>query len=320
MVLGIGNMSDDIQYKFYNSKRAIIIGCPFSGGQGRAGVEKGPYHVLEHGLEQQLESLRWDLAKTKELTFNAIPDDPDEGRLKRPRYVGEATKKVADEIGAAIDNGAFPLTVGGDHSLAIGTVSGVFSRYPDACLVWVDAHADINTPDCTPSGNIHGCPVSFVMGLADPIPPQFSWMKPLLKANRLAYIGLRDVDEGERAILKEHNIAAYSMHHVDKYGIGKVVEMALNRINPDGKSPIHLSFDIDALDPVYAPATGTPVRGGLTLREGCYICESLAETGNLVAMDIMECNPVLGADEYSVASTISSACSLVRCAMGETLL
>ncbi|KAK9371903.1 uncharacterized protein V1513DRAFT_454026 [Lipomyces chichibuensis] len=309
-----------VPYRFYDKKNVAILGCPFNGGQARVGVETGPLHVLEHGLEQQLQSLDWTITSCKNLTFTPPASDPDEGKLKRPRFVSESTHKVASEVADIIKSGSFPLTIGGDHSLAIGTVSGVFSQFPDACLIWIDAHADINTPASTPSGNIHGCPVSFVMGLADPCPPQFEWVKPLLKANKLAYIGLRDVDAGEREILKKHNIAAYSMHHVDKFGIGKVVEMALEKVNPDRSAPIHLSLDIDALDPQHAPATGTPVRGGLSLREACYICEALAETGNLAGMDIMECNPVLGIDERSVTSTISAACSLVRCAMGETLL
>ncbi|KAK9461753.1 uncharacterized protein V1516DRAFT_672864 [Lipomyces oligophaga] len=311
---------EGIFYKYHPDKRVQIISCPFSGGQARGGVELGPYHVLQHGLESQLADLDWKVSEPKTLTFEEPELDPDEGLLKRPLYVGLSTQKVASEITAALQSGAFPLTIGGDHSLAIGTVSGVFTARPDACLLWIDAHADINTPNTTPSGNIHGCPVSFVAGLADPMPPQFAWVKPLLATNKIAYIGLRDIDAGERKILKQHNIAAYSMHHVDKYGIGKVVEMALDKINPDGKAPIHLSLDIDALDPVHAPATGTPVRGGLTLREACYICEAVAESGNLVAMDIMECNPVLGADKASIDTTISAACSVVRCAMGETLL
>ena len=122
----------------------------------------------------------------------------------------------------------------------MGTISGSFSAHPEACVVWVDAHADVNSPETTESGNLHGCPLSFLLGIAGNI-PEFSWIKPVLKAERLVYIGLRDVDAGEKKILKEHNIKAYSMHEVDKYGIGKVVEMALDHVNPDRSLPIHLS-------------------------------------------------------------------------------
>jgi arginase len=130
--------------------------------------------------------------------------------------------------------------------------------YPDACVIWIDAHADINTPETTESGNIHGMPVSFLLGIAGDI-PEFSWVKPVLKPNRLVYIGLRDLDSGEKRILKQHGIKAFSMHEVDKWGIGKVVEMALDAVNPNRDLPIHLSFDVDALDPSVAPSTGTPV-------------------------------------------------------------
>jgi len=176
----------------------------------------------------------------------------------------------------------------------------------------------INTPESTASGNIHGMPVSFLMGIAGQLPEPFSWIKKCLRPDRIAYIGLRDVDAEEKKILREHNIAAFSMYHVDKYGIGKVVEMALDRINPNRNRPIQLSFDVDALDPSFAPSTGTPVRGGLTYREGCYICESLHETGCLVAVDMMEVNPTLERD--LALETVRVATALVRCALGETLL
>lgn len=132
-------------------------------------------------------------------------------------------------------------------------------QYPDACVIWVDAHADINTPETTESGNIHGMPVAFLLGLGEPV-PEFSWIKPILTPQRIVYIGLRDVDAGEKRILREHGIKAFSMHEVDKYGIGRVVEMALDHVNPSRDKPIHLSFDVDALDPTVAPSTGTPVR------------------------------------------------------------
>ena len=125
----------------------------------------------------------------------------------------------------------------------MGTVSGTFAQYPDACLIWIDAHADINTPLTTESGNLHGCPVSFLLGLPGTDIPEYNWIKPLLKKDRLVYIGLRDVDSGEKKILRENGIKAFSMHEVDKYGIGKVVDMALDAVNPNRDRPIHLSFD-----------------------------------------------------------------------------
>lgn len=148
---------------------------------------------------------------------------------------------------------------------------------------------------------MHGCPVSFLTGLAGTV-KHFEWLKPCLSFDRIVYIGLRDVDKPEREILKKNKIKAFSMSEVDRFGIGQIMEMAIEYLGKD--SPIHLTFDVDALDPSVAPATGTPVRGGLTFREGHYICERTWETKNLVAVDIMEVNPNLG-DENSMIQTIS---------------
>ncbi|KAJ7685595.1 Ureohydrolase [Mycena polygramma] len=299
---------------------AAIVGCPFSGGQPRVGVDQGPIHMVEAGLVQQLTELGWAVKFDGHHQFeevNAISDPPI-GKLKNPRLVSAVTEAVAKVVGGHAKNGELPVTLGGDHSLAMGTISGTLDAYPEACVIWIDAHADINTAESTDSGNIHGMPVSFLLGLGSPI-PEFAWVKPALKRERLVYIGLRDVDAGEKHILKENNIKAFSMHEVDKYGIGKVVEMALDHVNPNRALPIHLSFDVDALDPSVAPSTGTPVRGGLTFREGHYICEAIWETGLLVALDIMEVNPSL-ADAASVKQTVTVGCSLVRAALGETLL
>ncbi|KAG2019991.1 arginase [Coprinopsis cinerea AmutBmut pab1-1] len=269
-------------------KTIAIVGCPFSGGQPKPGVDKGPIHLVEAGLITQLEGLGWKVKFNGHHQFEDISaeNDPPIGILKNPRLVSRVTKSVADVVGSHVKNGELPVTLGGDHSLAMGTIFGTLSHHPNACVVWVDAHADINTVESTDTGNIHGMPLSFLLGLGSKV-PEFSWVKPLLKNDSLVYIGLRDVDPGEKAILRENNIKAFSMHEVDKYGIGKVVEMALNHVNPNRDRPIHLSFDVDALDPSVAPSTGTPVRGGLTFREGHYICEAIYETGLLVAMDLM---------------------------------
>lgn len=307
---------------FLKEKKCTIVGAPFSGGQGKGGVDDGPEYLMKYGLDKDLQSLGWETKYDGPLEFVEPTEDPNIGKMKRPRYVSEATKRVYEAVKKAGEEKTVPLTIGGDHSIAIGTVSGVQAVHPDACLLWIDAHADLNTPAATDSGNLHGCPVSFVLGIDEPEKDQdvFGWVPHCLDPSRIAYIGLRDVDPFEKEFIRDNNVTAYSMHHVDKYGIAKVVEMALAKVNPDGKRPIHLSFDVDAVDPIYTPATGTPVRGGLTWREACYLCESIAETGNLVAMDLVECNPHLGETEQQVRDTISSGISLVKCAMGDTLL
>ncbi|OCF40716.1 arginase [Kwoniella heveanensis CBS 569] len=316
-----GKSSPLYKYKFLKEPATVgIVGCPFSGGQKRAGVDLAPNKLIEAGLVDQLSSLGWNVHYESQqsyidIPYNPIPTsspsapsktegtvetqqdrgevvqrlpDPDIGLMKKPRLVSAVNEKVAKQVGEIAEKGWLPLTLGGDHSLAMGTVAGTKSKYPDACLIWVDAHADINTPLTTESGNLHGCPVSFLLGLEGcDVAPFNEWLSPCLKPEEIVYIGLRDIDDGEKKILRENGIKAYTMHHVDKYGIGKVVEMALDYVNPNREKPVHLSFDVDALDPTVAPSTGTPVRGGLTFREGHYITEALAETGCLVSVDIM---------------------------------
>jgi len=337
-------MSTAPSNKFLPSPKTVaILGCPFSGGQAKLGVDKGPIHLVEAGLINQIEELGWRVVFDGHHQFEDIPADPlappngipsDDSavsaldaslaRLKNPLFVARVCESVAAAVQAHAERGQLPVTLGGDHSLAMGTISGTLRAYDQACVIWIDAHADINTIDSTDSGNIHGMPLSFLLGLNPPAPSpdsilaQYEWVSHL-PAERLVYIGLRDVDKGERAILRKHNIKAFSMHEVDRYGIGKVVEMALDHVNPQRDRPIHLSFDVDALDPSVAPSTGTPVRGGLTFREGHYICEAIYETGLLVALDLMEVNPAL-ADAESVRQTVTVGCSLVRSALGETLL
>lgn len=247
--------------------------------------------------------------------------------MKNPGTVSAVTQRLSEQVYAHAREGRMVLTLGGDHSIAIGTIAGTAKAVRERlgreiAVIWVDAHSDINTPETSDSGNIHGMPVAFITGLAKEDKPEyFGWLKPehMLNVHKLVYIGLRDVDAAEKRILRENGIKAFSMFDIDRHGIGRVVEMALAHIGND--TPIHLSFDVDALDPMWAPSTGTPVRGGLTLREGDFICESVHLTGNLVAIDLVEVNPSLAADREAEANeTIRAGCSLVRCALGESLL
>lgn len=309
----------------FPSQEVEIISAPFSGGQPKGGVDDGPQMLLDAGLRTEVEKLGWKTHFEGHLDLVKPESDEPIGHVKNPRYVANTVKTVYDKVSGAAKSGKFPLTIGGDHSIGTGTIAGVMAKHPDACVVWVDAHADINTPAASESGNLHGCPVSFVLGIDGPLSDKpeenvFDWVPHCLTNERLAYIGLRDLDTFEREYLKKHNVAAYTMRHVDQYGIGKVVEMALERINPGNKRPIHLSFDIDAIDPFHAPATGTAVRGGLTWREGSYICEALSETGNLVGMDLVEVNPSLGEHPEAARETAVVAVSLIKSALGDVIL
>ncbi|KAI9293099.1 Ureohydrolase [Neoconidiobolus thromboides FSU 785] len=316
-----------IKNKFLSTSTVGIIPVAFTDGQPRKGVEKGPSHLLEAGLVQQIQELGYNVEFDGKIhNFEEIrpQSDPDVGVAKNPRFVGAVAEQVNLKVAEELKKGHFALTLGGDHSIGLGTTTGTLDVFPDACVIWVDAHADINGVDDTETGNLHGCPLSWAVGVSRVI-EGFEWIlksqkQPRLNPNSLVYIGLRDVDKAERRILKEHNIKAFSMHEVDKYGIGKVVDMALDHVNPDRNRPIHLSYDVDALDPSIIPATGTPVRGGLTFREGHYICEALYETGLVVAMDCVEVNPDLSYKKEDLEITVKTACSLIRAALGEGLL
>lgn len=284
--------------------------------------------LIESGLVEQLrDDLEYKIHYDGQVHSYAslMPEsDPDHRGMKNPRAVSAVTQQLSSQVYEHAREGRFVLTLGGDHSIAVGTVSGTARAIRERlgreiAVIWVDAHADLNTPETSESGNIHGMPVAFLTGLATEKPgAPFGWLQDVhrLSINKLVYIGLRDVDRGEKKLLRDHGVKAFSMYDVDKYGIGRVMEMALAWIGSD--TPIHLSFDVDALDPQYAPSTGTPVRGGLTLREGDFIAECVHETGQLIALDLVEVNPsleIVGAQE-----TVRAGVSIVRCALGDTLL
>ncbi|EGV61312.1 Arginase, catabolizes arginine to ornithine and urea [Yamadazyma tenuis] len=315
----------DVIYKYHPHKKATIITAPFSGGQPKGGVELGPEYILNSGFAKQIQDLGWDVEITHPLEgtdFEAAKnDEKDSFGVKNAKIVSDCNRKIFAAVHTSLQNQRLPITIGGDHSIGTGTLLGALTNNEDTCILWIDAHADINSPKTTGSGNLHGCPVSFLMGIdRESYPPEFDWIPTVLKSNRIAYIGLRDVDSGEKKILRDHNIPAFSMYHIDKYGIGKVVEMALQKINPNMDFPIHLSYDVDAIDPSFVPATGTRVEGGLTLREGLFVAEEVAATGLLSSIDIVETNPSLGETSDHILDTVSAACAIGRCALGQTLL
>ncbi|KAL2179499.1 uncharacterized protein P884DRAFT_267916 [Thermothelomyces heterothallicus CBS 202.75] len=321
-----------IESKFLSQPQDLgIVAVGFSGGQPKPGVDAAPAALIESGL---LTQLRDDLGyrlhghDAVHSFSDVVPaQDPPHRGMKNPRAVSAVTRRIAEQVYGHAKEGRLVLTLGGDHSIAIGTIAGTAKATRerigrDIAVIWVDAHADINTPETSGSGNVHGMPVSFLTGLArDDKEEFFGWLtdEHRVSVKKLVYIGLRDVDAGEKRILRENGIKAFSMFDIDKHGIGRVMEMALAHIGND--TPIHLSFDVDALDPMWAPSTGTPVRGGLTLREGDFICESVHQTGSLVAVDLVEVNPRLAADtDLGAHETVRAGCSLVRCALGESLL
>lgn len=321
------DMNETAKYNYYQQKKLAIIKAPVSAGQGKAGVDDGPDKMLEFGLEKSLEELGWSTAVVEPLQgldISSYNQDEIINNLKNVSLVSDSCERLFNAVDNAHQQGQFPLTIGGDHSIGMATVAAFIKNFPEGGVIWVDAHADINTPSTTDSGNIHGLPVSFPMKLESELwPKQFDWIKNLkntLPSNKIVYIGLRDVDAGEKKILRDNNILAFSMYHVDKYGINEVIQRAIKHINPEGKNAIHLSYDVDSIDPLYVPATGTPVRGGLTLREGLFICEELALSGHLAGLDVVEVNPALAAHELHAIDTVSTGVSIAKCSLGDTLL
>ncbi|KAL8875420.1 MAG: hypothetical protein Q9192_009047, partial [Flavoplaca navasiana] len=258
-----------IQPKFLSNGNELgVVAVGFSGGQCKPGVDAAPTALISSGLLTQLkEDLGYDLFHddTVHSYASIIPaSDPDYRNMKNPLAVSAVTQQLSRQVYEHAQKGRCVLTLGGDHSIAIGTISGTAKAIRERlnremAVIWVDAHADINTPETSDSGNIHGMPVAFLTGLAvEKREDVFGWLKDnqRISVKKLVYIGLRDVDGGEKEILRENGIKAFSMHDIDKHGIGRVMEMALGHIGTD--TPIHLSFDVDALDPQWAPSTGTP--------------------------------------------------------------
>ncbi|KAL4640134.1 arginase-1-like [Arapaima gigas] len=291
-----------------------VVGAPFWKGQPKDGVEKGPDFIRGAGLVEKLRKQGCTVKDYGNVTFQDVSNDSPVGKVQRPQTVGLANQRLADVVKAIKNDGYICVMLGGDHSLAIGSIVGHAAIKKDLSVVWVDAHADINTPLTTPTGNIHGQPMSFLikeLHCKMPVVPGLSWIKPCISANDLVYIGLRDVDPGEHYILKSLGIKAFSITEVDRLGIAKVMEQTCDHVFSRGKKPIHLSYDIDAIDPMVSPATGTPVVGGLTYREGIYITEVICQTDLLSALDMVEVNPKQAKTDDEIKSTVNAAVDVV---------
>jgi arginase len=325
--------------KYLSEPRTVaVVGAPLALGQDLAGVEDAPTALRDVGLAQAILELGWQVNDTGDLPFD-LPHHRESdigqvtlGKVKYAHEVGTACRLLSERVATVAGEGKFCLTLGGDHSIAMGSISGMVKTRPDVSVVWVDAHGDFNTPESSPSGHLHGMPLAALMGKINPgSMPGFDWLTQLLKSDHVTLIGVRSIDAEERVLLRESGIKVFTMMEVDRYGIGRVMEMALNAINPDGNRPIHLSLDIDALDPYIAPNTGTKARGGLNYREAHYICEALAETGALISMDLVEINPRLGylEDRHNLAqggtnlqedATVEMGVELVASALGKRIL
>lgn len=297
------------------------------------GTDNAPALLREAGLRNMMTALGWRVEDLPDLDFDRIvvssEDEQAEaafyGNAKNHLIVGKGTEMLADMVEEKMKDGRFPLILGGDHSVGIGSLAGILRARPDTGVLWIDAHADLNTPDISESGNMHGMPVGLMMEGVAPQPmniPGLEWLDktPKLKPKSIAYIGLRDVDAAERKLIMSLGIAAFTMSDIDRYGIGHVMDLALHHLlakNPN--RPLHLSYDIDAVDPVLAPATGTAVRGGLTFREAHYVAEAAASSGNLASADVVELNPTLSHDDGAQA-TLDLGLQIITSLMGKSII
>jgi arginase len=292
-----------------------IIGVPIDLGADRRGVDMGPSAIRYAHLQAMLEELGYTVQDEGNVDV-AIAEmcaitDP---KLKYIDCIIPMGRRVSGAVSTSLQGGRLPLVLGGDHSLSVGSVRGA-TRQKKIGLLWVDAHADFNTSATTPSGNIHGMPLAALCGLGDPRLIQL-WDEalPVVDPKRVAVIGARDLDPGEKANLREAGVMVQSMEQIDRHSLVSVMEKSLDRITREVDG-IYLSFDMDALDPRHAPGVGTPVPAGLTHREAHLICEMVAETGKLVGMDMVEVNPI-----YDVQNqTARLAMDLILTSLGKRI-
>lgn len=297
-----------------------IIGVPLDLGAGRRGVDMGPSAMRIAGLTQGIQGLGYRVVDAGDLEI-PIAEVAEVG-MSEQRYLQEIAatcNQLAGMIRDALAQGWLPLTIGGDHSLAIGSIAGVAMHLEPQektfGLLWIDAHGDINTPDTTPSGNIHGMPVAVSLGLGDPRLTRIGGLSPKISPDRVALLAVRSLDEGERRTIQEMGVEVFSMRDVDVEGISAVMEEAL-AIVTNGTAGFHLSFDMDALDPTFAPGVGTRVRGGLDYREAHLALEIASDTELLIAADLVEVNPIL--DNQN--NTAALAVELVESLLGKSIL
>ena len=274
-----------------------IIGVPVDLGAGRRGVDMGPSAIRVADLEARLEQLGHQVEDAGDLDVMIPETQPvGEGKLRYKEPILAMCDALRRHVEQALDQGRLPLVLGGDHSIAIGSVAGTachFGRQGRSLgLIWFDAHGDANTPDTTPSGNIHGMSLAVALGHGDRDLVSLGDRVPKVQPRNTALIGIRDVDPGEREILKRVGVTVYTMRDIDERGMRDVVDEAI-RIAGDGTDGIHLSIDLDVVDPEDAPGTGTPVWGGITYREAHLAMEMLSDRAEIVAIDLVEVNPVL---------------------------
>ncbi len=297
-----------------------IIGYPSDLGAGRRGVDMGPSALRIAGMTSRLESLGYTVTDEGDIPVHALEvEDEGASNLKFLKEIARATTILAERVEAALDAKRFPLILGGDHSMGIGSLGGVAAHCKRTGkrlgVVWIDAHADMNTPETTPSGNIHGMPLAVAMGHGDATLKSIGGDFVKVQPENVVIIAARDLDKGEVALIKQLGINAYTMFDIDKRGIYPIIAEVVEQLRPH-VDHLHVSFDLDSVDPLVAPGVGTPVPGGLSFREAHFIMEYLAETRMVASLDVTEVNPILDTRN----STAVFAIDVVSSCMGKRIL
>ncbi|MCC7476893.1 arginase [bacterium] len=302
-------------------KSINILGFPMDLGAGRRGVDMGPSALRIAGLGQRLRELGYDVDDQGDILVRWPRDrmehekgEHQPGQLHFLPEIAESCGFLASSVQSILEDGGFPLVLGGDHSMSIGTLAGVASHCRVAGkrlgVLWVDAHADINTPQTSPSGNIHGMPVGVCLGMGAEELTNIGGFSPKLMPENIVYIGLRSVDSGEKSAIATLGIEAYPMPEIDKHGLYSILQKALPALL-DRVDHLHVSFDLDSIDPDIAPGVGTPVKGGLSYREAHLLMEWLHESGRVDSFEVAEVNPVLDERNRSAELAVELLCSVM---------
>jgi arginase len=297
------------------SQPVAVIGAPLDLGAGRRGVDMGPSAIRYAGLDARIRALSrptvdWGNVET------AVPEaaDPVDERARFLPDIRATCERVARLVRRAVEEDHLPLVLGGDHSVALGTLGGLARELGPGGVLWIDAHGDLNTPETSPTGNVHGMGLAAALGRAGHGFESEAWPLPAIDPARVALVGVRALDDGERALLKELDARVFTMSDVDRFGIERAIRESLAHVA--GPSFVHVSLDMDALDPEVAPGVGTPVRGGLSYREAHLAMELIAESGLAGSLEVVEVNPILDREN----ETGKLAVELVASALGARIL
>lgn len=300
-------------------KPVAVIGVPLDLGGNRRGVDMGPSALRVAGVTEAIRKLGYDVQDTGDIDV-PLPEECDIGdpKKKYAEDIEDVCQDLCARVVRVMKEGRIPISLGGDHSIAMGSIAGVSKHFRETNqrlgLIWFDAHGDMNTPESTNSGNVHGMPLSHVLGMGDPLLANIGGFAPKVHTSNTALVGIRDLDEREKKLVSESGVRVFTMKDIDRHGVSHVMDEAIE-IATRGTAGIHVSFDVDAIDPSVARGVGTPKKGGLTYRESHLCLEIIADTSLMVAMDLVEINPIL--DNRN--STAELGVELIQSALGKRI-